>query len=484
MHIKLANAEPAVAPIDREDFRDAIGRRRASAWRVTVACVLAYAVLAFVVAILSAPVLYGSAGLVLDLVNLVVPAPDLLGFLWRWFSFKTGPASLGKMLATYGFAALPGLVVFALAALSLRRTLLLSSMFRPGPMAGITLGRPADPTRLAEVQFVNTVEEMAIAAIIPVPRVAFVDGSLNAASLGTDIDRATIVVGAGLTDFLSRAQMQGVAAFLVGSIANGDMRVGMQMTLALGIAELVGRLCCDWQNDESYSRPVMRLLRALAAPNPGSLSEILAILSSLLNAGGKRTGDERVAERETWRGWRLLLFMGLFMNGMLAKLVSSIVLGSLVGFAWRQRKYMADATAVELTRDPDNLDGALSAIANAGASIALPDWAGHLCIVQPLGGKDLGSVIADKYGSVYYPSTARRHRALMRLGATSHRASSEVMAIPIWKWLIGGLLATAFVGLFVMLIGLMFCASVLFSLMLTIGPAFAVHYILRSLLSG
>ena len=338
------------------------------------------------------------------------------------------------------------------------------------------LGRPSNPARLAEVQFVNTVEEMAIAAIVPVPRVVFMDGSINAASFGPDIDRATILVGAGLTDILSRSQMQGVAAFLVASITNGDMKVGMRTALALGMFSLIQRLTVDGWSGGASRRVTQRLLWALAAPTQGNLSEILAILSTPLDAGDEPIGDEREAKRLTWRGWLIVPFMGLILSGFLAKLVNSIVLGPLVSVAWRQRKYMADATAVQLTRDPDNLDGALSAIANAGASIALPDWAGHLCIVQP--GKDRDSALVGSYGLIY-PSTARRHRALMRLGASDHRVSLETMAIPFWRWLILVPLGTAFVGLFVVLIGLLLFGSSLLSLMLTIGPAVALHYILR-----
>lgn len=472
-----ASADPPFPTIDREDFRDSIRRHRESAWRVAVACALAYAALAFVVAALLSPILYGAAGLVLDLINVAVPAPDLLGFLVRWFSAKQdGPAALGRVLMTYGFAALPGLAIFALAALSLRRALLLSPMFRQDRSGDFMLGRPANPARLAEVQFVNTVEEMAIAAIVPAPRVAFVDGSSNAASFGPDIDGATILIGASLTDILSRSQMQGVAAFLVASITNGDMKVGMRMALASGMFSLIQRLTVDGWSGAASRRVALRLLWALAAPTQGNLSEILAILSNPLEPGDEPIRDTREAKRLTWRGWLILPFLGLILSGFLIMLVNSIVLGPLVSVVWRQRKYMADATAVQLTRDPDGLDGALSAIANAGASIALPGWAGHLCIVQP--GKDRDSTLAGRYGLIY-PSAARRHRALMRLGASNYRVSPEIIATPFWGWLMLVPLGTAFVGLFVLLIGLLLSGSILFSMMLTMGPAFALHCILR-----
>jgi hypothetical protein len=67
----------------------------------------------------------------------------------------------------------------------------------------------------------------------------------------------------------------------------------------------------------------------------------------------------------------------------------------------------------------------------------------------------------------------------MRLGASDHRVSLETLAIPLWGWLILVPLGTAFAGLFVVLIGLLLFGSSLLSLMLSVGPAFALHYILR-----
>ena len=68
--------------------------------------------------------------------------------------------------------------------------------------------------------------------------------------------------------------------------------------------------------------------------------------------------------------------------GFLCGLVSTMMLEPVIALAWRARKYMADATAVKLTRNPNGLAGALVAIANRGSTRVAP-WAGHLCVVDP-----------------------------------------------------------------------------------------------------
>jgi hypothetical protein len=63
---------------EREDLFAAIARHRRAAWQVTAVCALAYLLLALVVAIPMAPLLYSLVGLDLDLINLIIPTPDLL----------------------------------------------------------------------------------------------------------------------------------------------------------------------------------------------------------------------------------------------------------------------------------------------------------------------------------------------------------------------------------------------------------------------
>ena len=117
---------------------------------------------------------------------------------------------------------------------------------------------------------IGRAKEMAIAANIPAPRVRFIDGSLNGAAFGIDIGDATVLIGDGLAATLTRSQMQGVAAHLVASIADGDMAIGLRTACTVGVYSLVHRLGLDvltsMQKAEAL-RSACRLLRALMLPS-------------------------------------------------------------------------------------------------------------------------------------------------------------------------------------------------------------------------
>src|SRR5688572_981397 len=104
---------PIWSPEERESFFAAIARHRRAAWQVSAVAAVGIAILAFVVATLTSPLFYALIGLLLDVINLVVPAPDLLGQVMETLSYisdhiETQPASSWLYLAVV--AALPGLV--------------------------------------------------------------------------------------------------------------------------------------------------------------------------------------------------------------------------------------------------------------------------------------------------------------------------------------------------------------------------------------
>src|SRR5581483_2300731 len=125
--------------------------------------------------------------------------------------------------------------------------------------------------------------------------------------------------------------------------------------------------------------------------------------------------DPAVAKARTWRDWVWLPLMGpVVITGFFAGIVNGFFLAPLVAVAWRQRKYMADATAVRLTRDPDTLAGALKALESADSKAAFASWAAHFSVIDAQS-RDSGFV----GGSVVplCPSVTRRLRALRKMGA-------------------------------------------------------------------
>jgi Zn-dependent protease with chaperone function len=475
---------------EREDFFAAIARHRRAAWRVTAACALAYGLLAVVVAILLAPLLYSVLGLALDVINLVVPVPDLLGYAARTINAlvesTTAPSPI-YVTKVAALAAVPGFVLMGVAAAVLRRALMRSALFNSDKLTG----RAPDAGELAEQRFSNTTEEMALAASIPAPRVVILAGGANAAAFGPDEQHATIMVGETLIETLNREQMQGVAGHLIASVADGDMRIGLRTAMTLGLFSLMARLSAGWTDRAAYLSS-RRLVRALITPTAANLDVILAQLSDPFAADpeGEKDqkseqpptfgdGDAKRASGElTWKEWALMPLMGpVFLSGFLSGLVNTMMLTPAIAFAWRQRKYMADATAVRLTRDPNALAGALSAISRSRGSTQTAAWAGHLCVVDPGTKRDAG-LLGGSFVSIF-PSLQRRIEALVKMGAAApsplpHRPRMPLLAVV----LIAGL-ATIVAFLLGTVVVLLVLVSAALSGIFTLMPAAVIHALLR-----
>lgn len=468
---------------EREDFLDAIARHRRNAWRVTAPCALASLVLGFILAILLAPLLYTLLGLALDVINLLVPTPDLLGYVGGVIEPLVStldsdtPASGGAWSEALLLAAIPGLLAMALTVFALRRALRQSPLFDPAK----TPGRPPNATVLSEQRFAHTVQEMAIAAMIPVPRVAFVVGGANAAAFGPDEAHAVVLAGTGLLSRLDRQQMQGVAGHLVASIADGDMKIGMRTAMTLGLFALPGALSAGW-SDRARFAATMRLLRALPLPTPTNLDLILKELNDPFRqptADDGPAADSAAKDELTWREWALMPLMGpVLMSGFLSGLVSTMMLAPAVALAWRQRKYMADANAVRLTREANAMAGALVAISKAGAHTPIASWAGHLCVVDP-GSRQDAALLGGSYASLF-PPLRRRLQALIRMGA-----DAQVLAMPAAssRPLLLTLLVAPLIAIVAVLMGIVVVLLIWLSLALsglfTVLPATLLHAVLR-----
>jgi Zn-dependent protease with chaperone function len=186
-----------------------------------------------------------------------------------------------------------------------------------------------DSTELAERQLQNVVEEIALAAGTAVPPVYVIpDPAINAFAAGTTPDDAVIGVTDGAIQALSRDELQGVIGHEFSHILNGDMRLNLRL-----IAMLHG---------------------------------ILFI--GLVGYALLRGGTTRVAVRGTRRGGSNAAPVLAIGAGLLAIGFGGTFFGNLIKAAVsRQREYLADAAAVQFTRDPLGVAGALKKI---GASMA------------------------------------------------------------------------------------------------------------------
>jgi Zn-dependent protease with chaperone function len=188
-------------------------------------------------------------------------------------------------------------------------------------------GRPVDPTTtdLPERRLLNIVEEMAIASGLPVPEVWIMDEEqgINAFAAGTDPTNAVVGVTRGTLDRLSRSELQGVVAHEFSHILNGDMKLNMRLMgwiFGLVMLSMLGRMMIE----------AFRFMRGSSRNSKGN-GVVLAIV---------------VVGLAVW----LVGSVGVLFARMLQAAIS------------RQREYLADASAVQFTRDPDGIAGALKKI--------------------------------------------------------------------------------------------------------------------------
>lgn len=420
------------------------------------------------------PLLWAFIILLLDLVNFFAATPDLLYSLHHdspeqpGFEFPDTPR--GWLVAGVVFGA-PGLVLMVLLWLALSRAMAGSALFDTGDIGA----RPPDPNHLAEQRLANVVEEMAIAAAVPPPRVLISTTAVaDAAVFGRDDDHVTLVVTESLLQQLSRAELQGVAAHLIASIANGDVDIGLRAATVQSLFGLLGRMSATIHDPSAWRVP-LRLVSGALRPSRHTARELSRTLADPFEDDGSDAGSGAGSDL-TWRDWAMMPLAGpLVMTGFLGGFVSTILLSPLLAWCWRRRKYMADATSVRLTRDPDALTGALNAMSAAAGGAYFAPWALHLSVAgrhQHTHGR----------AESMFPTIERRQKALARLGASVQAAPRFTLE---WRWyyLPLGMLMVLVGGLLVMLLALvaflLSMVAVALSMIFTGLPTVWLHALLR-----
>ncbi len=191
----------------------------------------------------------------------------------------------------------------------------------------------------------NVVEEMAIAAGIPMPHVYLIhDSAPNAMATGRDPKHAVVAITTGLRSKLTRDELQGVIAHEVSHIRNYDIRLMLLMAVLVGSVVML----CDffWQ-----------ILRW--GPS-----------------GGRKSSKD---------GGGGVIFLIILVVAVVLAIIAPL-LAQLIQFAVsRQREYLADASAVELTRYPQGLANALRKIDADPADLQSANrGTAHLYIANPI----------------------------------------------------------------------------------------------------
>ena len=201
----------------------------------------------------------------------------------------------------------------------------ISELAKGGAFVAPSLGaRPVSPHTkdLAERRYLNIVEEMSLAAGLPMPACFVVDhdSTINAFAAGNNPQDAAVAVTRGALTYLNRDELQGVIAHEFSHIGNGDMKLNLRI-----IGTIAGLTALS-----QLGYILMRLMRHADSKDSAKVGVPLAI-------GG----------------------LVIFLLGLGGVLFARIIQASVS----RQREYLADASAVQFTRNPEGLAGALKKIA-------------------------------------------------------------------------------------------------------------------------
>jgi len=265
-----------------------------------------------------------------DSVLLVVAVAVILGAL----GFAIGYGTSGVVQT--GIAVTTGALVLAL-------FLSVGSYFGGDQLVlGTSGAKEVDATTAP--QLMNVVQEMAIAANVPMPKVYVIDDTApNAFATGRDPKHASVAVTTGLLQKLDREELQGVLGHELSHVRNYDIR------FSLLVAVLVGSI-------------------ALLAD---------FFLRFTFWGGGRRSSSDR----NGGGGLQAVIFLLAIVLAVLAPIFARLVQLAVS----RQREYLADASSVELTRNPNGLERALAKIASDQEVLEVANRATqHLYFTNPI----------------------------------------------------------------------------------------------------
>ncbi|MCB4823533.1 M48 family metalloprotease [Roseicella aerolata] len=335
--------------------------------------------------------------------------------------------------------------------------------------------RPPSEADFEERQFGNIVAEMALAAGLPTPGLLVVDApEPNAAAFGASHRDAAILATRGLLERVDRRETQGVVAHLVAALGSGDVRLAAAVQAVFGTLGAM-LLVFDLPFRRGAWTALRDLLLALAGRLPACQAERLSAgLAISLSPDSMDAMLDVMSIANRWPPLGALLAAPLLPWMLLTLLQKTLValwmlfvFGWPLALLWRARRYLADAVAVQLLRDPEALASALRRIHAGG----LPPGGAlqEMGFIHAPDGVRKG--FRDRVAMVVTltPPIARRLARLAALGAgpaapTGLAASvAQFRALPRWR---AGLALTlmAMLGLLLALLvvlvgGLMLAAS-------------------------
>jgi len=207
--------------------------------------------------------------------------------------------------------------------------------------------RPADPSRFYQLH--NVVEEVAIAAGVPKPKVYVIDADApNAFATGRNPSHASIAVTSGLLAIMNREELQGVIAHELSHVRNYDILLMTVVAIIGGLLVLFRDIFLRWG----------------------------------LFGGGRRRRDDRGGGQ---------LGLVLLVVAVAFAIVSPILVALMRAAISRQREYLADASGALIVRNPYGLSSALRKLGSYEGRLRTASAAtAHMFIANPFG-KDRGT---------------------------------------------------------------------------------------------
>jgi len=249
------------------------------------------------------------------------------------FGFVVGAAVFGGSVS----GAIFGLIIAVLIAVIMSLT-----SYYKGDKIALATSHARLVTREEQPQLINVVEEMAIAAGNPVPAVYIIDDSApNAFATGRKPDMSSIAVTQGLLDKMNRDELQGVIAHEMSHVRNYDILFATLVGVMVGAIALMADFFLRFSFFGGSRRS--------SNDNSGIFGLIMLVLALVL--------------------------------AILAPIAARMVQLAIS----RKREYLADASAVELTRNPEGLANALEKISGDEEVLEVANRAtAHLYIAQPI----------------------------------------------------------------------------------------------------
>ncbi len=236
----------------------------------------------------------------------VVVLLGLLGFTIGWAVFGSPSAGLGTTMVALALGSFAGVATYF-----------------AGDQLVLTVSGAREVDEASAPQLLNVVRELAIAANVPMPKVYLIDDTApNAFATGRDPAHASVAITTGLLAKLDREELQGVIGHELSHVRNFDIR----FSLVVGV--MVGAIA------------------------------ILADFFLRFTFWGGGRGRDR--DSGGGGGAQAIIFIVAILLAVLAPLISRFIQLAVS----RQREYLADASSVELTRNPYGLERALAKIAS------------------------------------------------------------------------------------------------------------------------